>query len=424
MDKHAILLVDDDDLMLLALKRVLSTIDCEVYTATNGQEALQQVVRLKPSLIIADWYMPVLDGLGLFLQIKNSPLTKHMPFVFLTTQDDPEIRIALLEIGVEDYWDKSMNLRELAVRAKRILDRFNDPNAVRHLGSTNGNNVSTLSNMQLLNNRYELLEQIGEGGMGLVFRAKDHTHNRMVALKLLRMEYVSDEAELRRFAREANAAMKVKHVHVISTEEYGLLPTGQAYIVMELLEGHSLEDELNREVPIPHKRVLKIMRQIALAVAEAHKQGVIHRDLKPSNIFIKDDYDVEPNIKVLDFGIAMLQGDMNKTRLTSPNIIMGTPTYLSPEQLKGRTGDERSDIYSLGILTYEMLTGGPPFEGDNMLIMVSHVHTPPPNITNFVDVDEWLAKLVMNMLEKEPELRPKSMVEIIETIDLNISLDR
>ncbi|KAF0236228.1 MAG: response regulator containing CheY-like receiver domain and AraC-type DNA-binding domain-containing [bacterium] len=252
MDKHCILIADDDFLTLKILKKAFQDLDCDIITAENGQEALQLCVDQRPSLIISDWHMPVLDGIGLFLQVKNSPHTHHIPFVFLTTSDDEEVKIALLETGVEDYWNKPFNVREIAVRTKKILSRLGSPQQARHPDSNIIDQSATrnINIDKILNNKYGLIEPLGQGGMGLVYRAKDLVKQQDVALKLLRHEYVSNIVEVRRFAREASAAMRIKHINVIETYEYGIIPSGQAYIVMEVLSGISLMSHLVKHVMV------------------------------------------------------------------------------------------------------------------------------------------------------------------------------
>jgi serine/threonine protein kinase len=426
MDKHCILIADDDFLTLKILKKAFQELDCEIITAENGQEALQLCVDQRPSLIISDWHMPVLDGIGLFLQVKNSPHTQHIPFIFLTTSDDEEVKIALLETGVEDYWNKPFNVREIAVRIKKILTRLGTPQQARQPDSSiiDKNATKNINVDKVLNNKYRLIEPLGQGGMGIVYKAQDLVKEQTVALKLLRHEYVSNIVEVRRFAREAAAAMRIKHPNVIETYEYGIIPSGQAYIVMEVLSGTSLMSHLVKHVMVEATWAAKVMRQVCLGVLAAHEQGVIHRDLKPNNIFLLDDTVITPFIKVLDFGIAFLQNqsDQEKTeeadleRLTDPNIIVGTPEYMSPEQIRKRDVNKETDIYSLGIIFYEILCGQVPFLGTDVDVLISHINIEPTHIGRKIDIDHKLANLIMQMLAKDPHNRP-CLEEIITVLD-------
>lgn len=426
MDKHCILIADDDFLTLKILKKALQDLDCEIITAQDGQEALSLCVEKSPSLIISDWHMPVLDGIGLFLQIKNSPHTNHIPFIFLTTSDDEEVKIALLETGVEDYWNKPFNVREIAIRTKKLLSRLGSPQQARQPNSINISEEpsQTVKTPRILNNKYKLLEPLGQGGMGVVYLAYDETRGKNVALKILRHEYVSNIIEVRRFAREAAAAMRIKHPHVIETYEYGIVPSGQAYIVMEVLSGCSLMSYLMKNIFVSVTWAVKVMSQVCLGISAAHQQGVIHRDLKPNNIFLLNnlgDSKENPYVKVLDFGIAFLQSATDGTepdsseseRLTDPNIIVGTPEYMSPEQIRKREVNKETDIYSLGIIFYEIICGQVPFVGSDVDVLIAHINAQPTPISQKVrGLDPTLANLIMKMLSKEPEARP-SLEEII-----------
>jgi CheY-like chemotaxis protein len=456
MDKHCILIADDDTMTLKILEKALQSLDCKVITALNGQEALEKCSEIQPSLIISDWHMPVLDGIDLFFHIKNSAALQHIPFIFLTTSDDEETKIALLETGVEDYWNKPFNAKEILVRTKKILSRLTlsqtGSQIINNLSQTPINesvdtvtkavlspldflssassdslinydepNETYLHVSQTLNNRYKLLEPIGRGGMGIVYRTHDLQKNQEIALKLLRREYVSNSVEVRRFAREASTALRIKHPNVIETYEYGLIASGQAFITMEILAGHSLMSELRRSITIAKNYALKIMRQVCLGVLEAHKQDVIHRDLKPNNIFLVYSHGNEPLVKVLDFGIAILQtkqGDKKAApeRLTDPNVIIGTPEYMSPEQINKREVEKETDIYSLGIVFYEMLTGQVPFLGTDVEILIAHISKKPTPINQIILIEPELASLIMAMLAKDPKDRPKLEV-IINTVE-------
>ncbi|MCS6885576.1 MAG: protein kinase [Acidobacteriota bacterium] len=414
--KHCVLIVDNDRQSVEALLNVLRDFDYELLTASNGQEALQMIIHNHPSLVISEWNMPVMDGLNLFLQVKESPLTRHIPFIFFTSIDDAGVRLALLESGAEDYWSKPYDMREARLKIRRLLDRI-DP-ATRFRSKTP---IPTGGMPELINGRYEIVQEIGHGGMGVVYKALDLGLDREVALKILRKDLVADEIAVRRFAREAEAAMRIVHKNVIATYEYGLIPNGQAYIAMELLDGYPLEQELAFG-PVDQKRCLMIMRQTLDAVRAAHRQNVIHRDLKPSNIFLIKSSSPDPLVKVLDFGIAMLKDLQQRSpKITHKDVTVGTPIYLSPEQAMANTPDERSDIYSLGIVFYELLTGRPPFIGQYYReVMIAHLADPVPPIDPSLGVSDWLVSLVEKMLAKHPSDRPQSVGEVIDLIDLNV----
>lgn len=419
MSKRSILIIDDDKQVLSILKTAFKNLDCEILTAQNGQEALPIIIDTMPSIIISDWHMPELDGLGLFLQVKKSPYTKHIPFIFLTATDDAEVRAALLENGVEDYWSKPFNTRELKVRAQRLLERL-DTIAESHCERASMRTLITTptSGSDVINNRYKITDTIGFGGMGIVYCAHDLKTETQVALKVLRAEYVSDDLAVRRFAREAAAATKVKHPNIVNTFEYGLLSTGQAYLSMELLNGHPLDQELREKIHIPFIKAVEIVRQVCLAISELHKHSIVHRDLKPSNIYLLDTPDGSVQVKILDFGIALLNQNPELTRLTDNNSMMGTPLYLSPEQASGYDIDGRSDIYSLGVVFYEMLAGIPPFDGTAYEIINQHLTKKPVHLKHLCNVEQEVCELVMKMLEKKPGDRPQNASEIAKLLEV------
>ena len=265
-----------------------------------------------------------------------------------------------------------------------------------------------------LDEKYRLDERLGTGGMGTVYRATHLLIDRPVAIKVLNSRYVEDEAAQVRFRREARAAGRLQHANAVTVTDFGSTSDGLVYIVMELLEGYTLRDVLAREAPLDVARAVSIMLQISSAVAAAHDAGIIHRDLKPANIFIVQRKDAPPFVKVLDFGIAKLAAealddDDDPQTLTQVGAMIGTPRYMSPEQCDGRHLTPAADVYSLGIILYEMLTGTTPFNGTSPLaIAIKHSSHVPRSPREFVaTIPVALEEIVLHTLEKKPEERPK-----------------
>ncbi len=264
-----------------------------------------------------------------------------------------------------------------------------------------------------LDDKYRLDERLGEGGMGTVYRGTHLLIDRPVAVKVLNSRFVEDEAAQERFRREARAAGRLRHTNAVAVTDFGRTADGIFYIVMELLEGHSLRDVLAREAPLDTARAVALMLQISAAVAAAHEEGVIHRDLKPGNIFVVQRSHAPAIIKVLDFGIAKLAreaGDgLEEKPLTQTGVMIGTPRYMSPEQCDGAELTNASDVYSLGIILYEMLTGVTPFTGPTPLsVALKHSSELPRAPREFVTtIPAEIEKLVLHALEKKPEQRPK-----------------
>ncbi|AFK86732.1 MULTISPECIES: Stk1 family PASTA domain-containing Ser/Thr kinase [Thermoanaerobacterium] len=270
---------------------------------------------------------------------------------------------------------------------------------------------------KMLGNRYEILEKIGEGGMAKVYKAKCHLLNRIVAIKVLRSEFVSDEEFVRRFKRESQAAASLSHPNIVSIYDVG--QEGDIYyIVMEYVNGKTLKQlikETNGPLPIP--KSLDIARQVCRALEHAHKHHIVHRDIKPQNILVTDDNIV----KVTDFGIARAAN--GSTITYGGGDVLGTAYYFSPEQAKGSLIDEKTDIYSLGIVMYEMLTGKVPFEGESPIsVALKHIqeNIVPPSKLN-PRVPYKLDKIVLKATEKDINYRYKSAAELLNDIDTFIS---
>ncbi len=264
---------------------------------------------------------------------------------------------------------------------------------------------------KVIDGRYEILHAIGEGGMGVVYKARQTSIDRMVAVKMLSSDVAKDRNWVQRFYNEAKACSRLHHPNTIRIFDFGQTREGQLFMAMELLEGLSLRQVIAQQSPIDPERVLKIVIQCCASLSEAHNLGIIHRDIKADNVFLIDLPGSRDHVKLLDFGVAKLM--MTEEFATQVGVVFGTPEYMSPEQGRGEPLTPRSDLYGVGILAYEMLTGSVPFR-DAVPTTVLQMHLKstvpplPPRVPGSVQ------QLVMRALEKDPSRRFATAAAMLE----------
>ncbi|WP_394840450.1 serine/threonine protein kinase [Pendulispora rubella] len=266
--------------------------------------------------------------------------------------------------------------------------------------------------------KYFLERVIGEGGMGVVYRGRHKVIDKKVALKILRGDVARDGEITERFLLEARAASTIGNPHIIDIADFGTLPEGPAYIVMEYLDGISLSEALKQQGAMSPPRLVHIARQIAQGLSAAHKAGIVHRDLKPDNVFLVSRGANADFVKILDFGIAKVGTEAS--RLTRAGTVFGTPHYMSPEQASGETVDARTDVYALGIILYELASGKVPFDADNMMgILTQHMYRAPAPLRTVVP-EFWpsLDAIILKLLAKRSEARYQTMDEVILDLDV------
>ena len=260
--------------------------------------------------------------------------------------------------------------------------------------------------------RYEVLGELGQGAMGVVYKARDPLIDRVVAIKTINLGLAMDEKDEYegRFYQEAKAAGRLNHPNIVTIYDVG--KSGDvAYIAMEFLEGRELRDVLKEGTLLPVEQVLNIVAQVALGLAYAHEHDIIHRDVKPSNIMVIRD----GNVKITDFGIARMASSSVRTQT---GMVLGSPKYMSPEQVMGKTIDQRSDIFSLGVMLYEMLTGQAPFDGENVnaiMYQTLNAITPPPSTINS-SVPEMVNFIVAKALAKKVEDRYQNARDLADDL--------
>ncbi|HXU74529.1 MAG TPA: serine/threonine-protein kinase [Polyangia bacterium] len=268
---------------------------------------------------------------------------------------------------------------------------------------------------QVLADRYRVVRLIGEGGMGQVYEAQHVNINKRFALKLLRPEIVSNGEAVARFRQEAWASSSIGHENIVEIEDFATLPSGAVYLAMEFLEGLPLSERMRRDPPLTFAESLDVMLQVVSGLAAAHDKGIVHRDMKPENVFLGMKYG-RPLVKILDFGIAKVSGAEGNKSLTRTGTIFGTPHYMSPEQALGKPLDLRADIYSVGIIMYELFTGKVPFEAESFMgILTKHITTqptPPRQVAPEREIPDVIEAVILRALAKEADERYQTMGEL------------
>ncbi len=296
-----------------------------------------------------------------------------------------------------------------------------------------GSRLSSISQMNDLNGvdpligttldgRYRILRAIGEGGMGVVYEAEHVLIEKRVAIKVLRESFTRRPDVVERFRQEAKSASRIGHPNIVDVSDFGETPARSSYIVMEMLHGEDLADVLSRECALAPARATMIVYQVGKALGAAHRKNIIHRDLKPENIYLIEREGQQDFVKVVDFGVAKMSDieTLGGRKLTRTGMIFGTPEYMSPEHAGGKSLDHRVDIYALGIILYELLTGRVPFEGDNFMEVLSkHGHDTVPDLRSVnpgTRVSPELSRVVARALEKDPGRRYQTMDDMMNDL--------
>ena len=266
---------------------------------------------------------------------------------------------------------------------------------------------------KVVDGRFEVIERVGEGGMGVVYKVRQVPIGRIVAMKVLSQEMAGDPNWVKRFEREARASSQLQHPNTVRMFDFGKTREGRLFMTMEFLDGRSLREVIADDAPLDEARVLKVLVQCCASLGEAHAAGIIHRDIKPDNVFLLNMGGSPDFVKLLDFSVAKLLQENDGMR-TQAGIVFGTPQYMSPEQGRGMPLDARSDLYALGILAFEMLTGYVPFHHDQnpMIVLQMHVQKAVPPLP--ASIPPIVQQVVYKALEKDPAKRHQSAGEMMQ----------
>jgi serine/threonine protein kinase len=282
--------------------------------------------------------------------------------------------------------------------------------------------------------KYQVLRKLGAGGMGAVYEAEQQPLGRKVALKVIKRALTDEPMAVKRFINEARAVAQLNHANIVTIHDFGAIDGGEPsagkalYIAMELLEGHDLRDEILKRTRLDWERSCRIVAEVARALAEAHTRGIVHRDLKPDNVMLLTAPGDEVRLKVVDFGVAKLLPEHGGTAgMTGTGMVVGTPGYISPEQINGIGDDPRSDLYALGVMWFEMLAGFSPYDAETPVkLVLKHLTEPVPSLAGVMpdaDIPDGVELLVRSLMAKEPEARPANAVLLVNEIERLLSGD-
>ena len=403
---HRLLVVDDNEMNRDMLSRRLQRKGYTVLVAEDGEKALDTIGKEEVDLVLLDIMMPGLDGVEVLKILRKDYSQTDLPVIMATAKADSKDMVEALSQGANDYVTKPLDFPVVLARVEAQLRT----KAAASAPKTGEPTAAEIEPGVVVAGKYRLQELIGEGTFGAVYKAEHVDLEQEVAVKVLQPSVTSNDESLKRFRQEGVAACRVRHPNAVAVSDFGVTDTGVAYLVMELLKGLSLADELSKNHSLSPHRCLEVLGPVCDVMAEAHATHLVHRDLKPENIFLHQSARGE-EVKVLDFGIAKLVGEaVTAENLTAEGWVLGTPAYMAPERISPDDLDGQADVYSLGIMLFEMLTGSRPFAAENrdpMSIIMMHVNVEPPTLRSIApEVPEVLEEVVAGAIRKEPEDRP------------------
>jgi CheY-like chemotaxis protein len=405
---HTILVVDDNQDNRDLICRRLERAGYDVAVAADGRQGLDRIhdAAAKPvDLVILDVMMPGLSGIDVLRILRSTHSASRLPVIMCTAKDQSEDVVEALDYGANDYVTKPLDFPVILARVQAQLRARTS--AAEESGTVRFGELDTGA---VLAGKYRLEEVLGSGNFGKVFRATHLGFQQPVAVKVLQTSVDDSSEALERFRQEGMSAFRLQHPNVVAVHDFQTLQAGHAFLVMELLEGQSLDVELQRRGRLPERRAIEILLPVCSALSEAHGLGIIHRDIKPANIFLQQTRRGEV-VKILDFGIAKLVGDAAvEKNLTLDEAVLGTPAYLAPERLSGEGYDGRADVYALGVVLYQMLCGKTPFRSEGKeaiaVAMMHLIREPEPLRVHLPEVSPALEGAVMKALGKDPQQRP------------------
>ncbi len=411
-----ILAIDDDRDILVIVEQTLKAGGHRVVTTSDPASAPALAAENAVDAVVLDIQMPDLSGFDVLRALRSQAVTGGVPILFLSALSDSRDRIRGLREGADDFLNKPFAPEELKLRIDRLLGQRSGIHSEPSV-PTPAELEDKLADRRVLGQvfmgRYKVLEVVGEGAMGVVFRGWDPKLKRPVALKTLRFEKLSSERDrtvmVSRLLEEAITGARFNHPNIVAV--YDVAGGHQsAFIAMEYVDGVSLESYLEDHGKLPPEQAIPLALGIASGLAGAHEHRIVHRDVKPGNVLLG----VRGSIKVTDFGVAQLISALS----AEEGRLFGTPGYLPPEALRNEGHEEAGDLFGLGVTLYQSLTGEKAFRGENFhqrMISTMNDEVPPPS-TRAPEIPELLDRLIMELLEKQPKDRPSSAREVVERL--------
>ncbi|HEY2407295.1 MAG TPA: protein kinase [Polyangiaceae bacterium] len=424
-----VLVVDDRADLRRAFVRVLSKVGHVLTEAPDARTAIELVQNSTFDLVVSDVGMPDMNGIELLRAFRE--IDPDLPVLLISGAPDLETAMKAIEYGAVEYLTKPIEFDKLCASVERAFEirrtRLQAKAALEHLrsgeqlrrGSSRNDPTESWSGA-LLDGRYRVGAVIGQGGMGTVYDAvrEDLAHMR-VAIKILHGDLADDKDYLARFRREAETVAAIGHPNIVRILDFKASDGEPAFLVMERLEGGSLSQIIAQDGPLPVERVAFVASQVLAALAAAHRVQIIHRDLKPDNVFLTSISGMRDIVKLLDFGVAKLLGSPGDQKLTQTGVVLGTPAYMAPEQARGMRVDARADLYAVGLMMYEALTGRAPFvaENYNALLFAIQESEPFPLLDLRPDVDLRLAAIITRAMAKDLNLRFQNADAMADAIE-------
>jgi CheY-like chemotaxis protein len=425
-----LLVVDDAEPNRDILSRILERHGHDVKAVASGRDALHFLTGHSVDLVLLDILMPEMNGFELLGRLKADEGMRLVPVIFISALDDTDGKVQAFRAGGVDYVTKPFQAEEVVARVENQLQISRlQTNLARQNEELLRKNEELVRAQQrtdlvfsaladalpgtVLDGKYRLEEKIGAGGFGAVFRGTHLGLDLPVAIKVFRPMAGNDTPDaLERFRQEGIAASRIRHPNAVEILDNGISATGIAYLVMELMQGRTLDAELKQRGALSVERTAEILIPVCEALADVHAEGIVHRDISPSNIYLHQGKRGEV-VKLLDFGLSKMLGggcDSTLPAVTITGSLAGTPAYMAPERFTGNECDGRSDVYSLGVIMYRMLAGKPPFDpgdgGQFALALLSLTAEPPPLPPLGADVPADLDPLVRRTMARDPAERP------------------